>query len=273
MKIGLILILSIFALTGIAEAKESWQCRNDLEITCENGKCDAKTEDGFTPMSVNIDDTGAMNVCAYSGCWTGSGQVFTTQKFLTLNASNLKFSTSDDRANISITLDRTDNVAIIKAGSFAQPLVCQKNGQSADVPTFDDYKVKVSSTQPKPIKFSGNRDARMFRTRLREARKDGVNFAGHFIFATWGCGTSCLQGAIINTKTGVVYFPKELGGMSFGPSTADIAGEPLQYKKDSKLFILIGTAGNSKDYTGGTYYLVWQGTKFKQVKFVESKRR
>ena len=134
------------------------------------------------------------------------------------------------------------------------------------MPKFSDYKVAVSKAIPKPIKFAGNKDARMFRTRLTEANKNGVNFAGHFIFTVWGCGTSCVSGAIIDTKTGVVHFPEELGGMTFGAGGGEISDEPLQYKPDSKLFILEGNAANNE--TTGRSYFVWEGTKFKRIKFV-----
>lgn len=268
MTFGLIFILSIFGITSTT-AMDSWQCRNDVEIHCAEEKCDAKKSGEFTPMSVSFDVSGKMSVCAYSGCWEGTGKVSNNGDFMMLSGQNLKFSTSNMKENIAITLDKKDNIALVKAGSFAQPLVCKKGTPNSKLPKFEDYKVKVSKTTPKLISFRGNRDARMFRTRLRQARKGGVNFAGHFIFAFWGCGTSCLQGAIINTKTGVVYFPKELGGMSFG-----FLGEndmPLQYQKDSKLFILNGTAGNAEE--NGKYYFVWQGTKFKKIKFISNKKQ
>jgi hypothetical protein len=46
------------------------------------------------------------------------------------------------------------------------------------------------------------RAAREFRTRLREAARDKPNFAGRFIGTTLGCGTECVQGAIIDARTG-----------------------------------------------------------------------
>jgi hypothetical protein len=269
MKVCIILILSM---VGIVSAQsESWQCRNDLEITCSNGKCEAKTESGFTPMSVSFDASGKMSVCAYTGCWEGTGKVSNNGNFMMLSGQNLKFSTSDMVENISITLDKKDNVAMLKAGSFAQPLICQQKEIRADLPTFMQYKVAVSKAKPKPIIFNGNRNARMFRTRLGEALNGGVNFAGHFIFATWGCGTSCVQGSIIDTKTGVVYFPEEIGIMTFGYLDDD--EEPLQYQADSNLFVLNGTSGESEDSVEGIHYLVWEGTKFKKVKFVKKESR
>lgn len=271
MTFGLILILSILGITSTET--ETWQCRNDLQIICASGKCEAAKKDAFTPMSVSFDDAGKMSVCAYTGCWEGTGEISKNNNFMTLSGQNLKFSTSDSadmNQNIAITLDRTDNVAMLKAGEFAQPLLCEKKAKKSDTPTFEEYKVKVSKTKPKPIKFSGNKDARMFRTRLKEALKEGVNFAGHFVFAKWGCGTSCVQGAIIDTKTGVVYFPEELSVMSFRYIDENI--EPLQFQKDSKLFILNGYPGNGENDAEGAYYFVWEGTKFKQIEFVADDR-
>ncbi|NNF00106.1 MAG: hypothetical protein HKN25_13880 [Pyrinomonadaceae bacterium] len=74
------------------------------------------------------------------------------------------------------------------------------------------------------------------------------------------------MGAIINTKTGVVYFPEELGGISFG---MDVPEYPLQYQSNSRLFILHATLGGEEK--AGVSYLVWQGTKFKKVKFVPAR--
>ncbi len=270
MKLCIILILSIF---GVASAQtESWQCRNDMEITCDGGKCEAKTSDGFTPMSVSFSDSGEMSVCAYTGCWEGMGKVIKNANFLMISGENLVFSTAaDSTQNIAITLDRNDNIGTLKAGSFAHPLICKKSaGQTAGMPTFEQHKVNVSNAKPKPIKFSGNKNARMFRTRLRQGFNGGVNFAGDFILTTWGCGTSCLQGAITDTKTGIVYFPDELSVMTFGYLDDDDI--PLDYHKNSKLFILKGTVGGDEDSELGTYYLVWEGTEFKQVKFVKSAR-
>ncbi len=124
MTFGLIFILSIFGLASIET--ESWQCRNDVEVHCAEGKCDAKKSGEFTPMSVSFDGLGKMSVCAYTGCWEGVGKVSSSDNFMILNGQNLKFSTSDMKQNIAIILDKTDNVATLKAGSFAQPLVCEK---------------------------------------------------------------------------------------------------------------------------------------------------
>lgn len=47
-----------------------------------------------------------------------------------------------------------------------------------------------------------------FRTRIREAAKEKVNFASHYTLTTWGCGTGCEMGAAVDAITGkVVWLP------------------------------------------------------------------
>ncbi len=84
-----------------------------------------------------------MSVCAYSGCWEGTGKISDTENFMMLTGTDLKFSTSADMTeSIAITLDKRDFIALIKVGGFAQPLICESkqtapkldNGESAFVP-------------------------------------------------------------------------------------------------------------------------------------------
>jgi len=49
--------------------------------------------------------------------------------------------------------------------------------------------------------------ARKFRTTIRESMDEGVNFDGHFVIATWGCGTGCTQLAVVDAITGKLYAP------------------------------------------------------------------
>lgn len=108
---------------------EGWLCRNDLEIRCGDGSCAAQTGDGFTPMSVSVDTSGALSVCAYSGCWEGTGTVLRSGEFLVVIGRDLAFSTSPDSASaaqdVVIAIDRRDRVATLKVGEFAHPLLCE----------------------------------------------------------------------------------------------------------------------------------------------------
>jgi hypothetical protein len=56
--------------------------------------------------------------------------------------------------------------------------------------------------KPAAVNLASHKDARTFRTRLREAAPGGPNFAGRMTVVTWGCGTSCQTVALIDARTG-----------------------------------------------------------------------
>lgn len=62
------------------------------------------------------------------------------------------------------------------------------------VKTFDGVSAKVD--------FSSDPVLSRFRTTVSEQIAKGANFAGHFSFVSWGCGTSCISYAIIDLVTG-----------------------------------------------------------------------
>lgn len=142
-------------------------------------------------------------------------------------------------------------------------------------PTFKQYAAKVEKTKNVRVNLKSHKDANMFRTNLRNAAKEGVNFAGHYILTTWGCGTNCSQSAIIDARNGKVFFPRELEGAGFGFCELPDDTEPIVSKANSRLLVLSGFKGgdlDKKDGRCGIYYLEWTGANFKQVRFVEKKR-
>lgn len=143
-------------------------------------------------------------------------------------------------------------------------------------PTFKQYPATVEKLKNVRVNLSSHKNARMFRTNLRNAAKEGVNFAGHYILTTWGCGTNCSQSAIIDARNGKVFFPHELEGAGFGFCDLPDEVEALVSQADSRLLILNGFKGGELESDNGRcgiYYLEWTGTKFRQVKFEEKKRR
>ncbi|HEY0377711.1 MAG TPA: hypothetical protein VGC87_12370 [Pyrinomonadaceae bacterium] len=142
-------------------------------------------------------------------------------------------------------------------------------------PTFTGYAVKVEKNRSVGINLKSHRNASRFRTNLRNAAKEGVNFAGHYILTTWGCGTNCSQSAIIDARSGRVFFPDQLEGAGFGFCELPDDTEPMVYRADSRLLVLNGFKGGdlSRENTPcGIYYLEWTGRNFKQVRFVKKKR-
>ena len=89
----------------------------------------------------------------------------------------------------------------------------------------------AEKARAKAIDFKKNPDARSFRTRLSEALHRGVNFAGHYAVAGWGCGTGCISGAIIDARTGNVFWPEQFNAIGVLYSEGEYANvnpsEPL----------------------------------------------
>lgn len=74
----------------------------------------------------------------------------------------------------------------------------------AKSPRFEDYAVRQVLNEPAAAPILDDEAKRAFRTRLRQAAKAPPNFAGRYSVVTWGCGTNCIQGMLLNRKTGEV---------------------------------------------------------------------
>ena len=109
-------------------------------------------------------------------------------------------------------------------------------GFAQSTPTFTQYAAEVETIKNTQVNLKSHKYANNYRTNLRNAAKEGVNFAGHYILTTWGCGTNCSQTAIIDARNGQVFFPEELGGSIFGFCELPDDTEPIVYKADSRLF-------------------------------------
>ena len=111
-------------------------------------------------------------------------------------------------------------------------------GQAA-LPAFARYPVvaRYRGTQAVPLLRPGTA-AWQFRTRIREAARQPANFAGHYVLATWGCGAECVSFAIIDVKTGAVYFDSRTV-CCWGTAVPDDF-EPVRGQLDSRLLICTG---------------------------------
>ena len=70
---------------------------------------------------------------------------------------------------------------------------------------FKDYQLEVYKGKLKDPDFTTNPEAKMFKTRITDGCKEGINFAGHYTLIYWGCGTECQIGVIVDRKTGKIY--------------------------------------------------------------------
>jgi len=118
----------------------------------------------------------------------------------------------------------------------------------------------------------------MYRTLLTGWATEKPNFAGHYILATWGCGTGCTQIAVIDALTGKVFHPPGARTNSVAdvheellidgdssPRRADFGA--LRYSVDSRLLVLIGTPEERRENRGISYF-IWENDSLRKIRFV-----
>ncbi len=137
-------------------------------------------------------------------------------------------------------------------------------GQSR-APQFKDFPVdKVFKGKPHEVILT--REDRMFRTRLRAAAKERPNFAGHYIFTTWGCGSGCVTGAAIDAEMGRVYqLPYTICCWS---GRVDDNFKPIDYRLNSKLIVFYG-ARNEKEGDEGTHFYKFENNRFVPIRSIK----
>lgn len=69
------------------------------------------------------------------------------------------------------------------------------------------YFVKFQKVTPKEkLDFSRFKYGQQFITRTKDGViEKGLNFAGHYSFVYWGCGSPCKLSAVVDLRTGIVY--------------------------------------------------------------------
>ncbi|MEK6336448.1 MAG: hypothetical protein AABM67_16090 [Acidobacteriota bacterium] len=149
--------------------------------------------------------------------------------------------------------------------------------QKPDAPRFEDYSSDVWAGKAELLNLRSHRLARSFRTRLRESLKaEGINFAGHYTFATIGCGAGCSIGAIVDARNGRAWFPKALSEWTGIIGDFDRYEDyEQQTRADSRLIRLLGRPNigrtNEERYgPGGIYYYEWTNNRLRLVKFIQA---
>ncbi|QSX35294.1 hypothetical protein JYB87_08925 [Shewanella avicenniae] len=130
MKIcSLAFIVSLALSVSFLTQATSWQCHNDIEVTCHAAGCNAvmDSNEQFTPADVSFNDEGNTQICMYSGCWAGKSQILTLSPYLVLLGETLTWNNPADVQQISalISLERASNIAIVQVAGFHEPLICQ----------------------------------------------------------------------------------------------------------------------------------------------------
>lgn len=136
---------------------------------------------------------------------------------------------------------------------------------AANIPKFRDFTVDIYKGPVAAPNLSSNSQAKTYRTRLREAAKGGVNFAGHYILASWGCGTSCATGAVIDARNGdVFFFPFSVCCWR----NVDDGFQPIEFRKNSTLIVFAGL--RNEQGAMGAHFYDFQSGNFIHLKTIET---
>lgn len=147
-----------------------------------------------------------------------------------------------------------------------------------DAPRPADYPATPYTGPNAAPDVRSERRSRMYRTQLRGWAREKPNFAGHYILATWGCGTGCTQIAVIDALTGKVFHPPGVRTNSIvdvdGELLVDGDSSPrredfgaLRYSADSRLLVLIGMPENRAENRGISYF-VWEDDRLRRIRLV-----
>lgn len=116
--------------------------------------------------------------------------------------------------------------------------------------TFAEYPASNASTGARAAPVLDTPEKRAYRTRLRAAANGAPNFAGRLAVAEWGCGTSCMTGAIVDLQTGeVAFFPGSVSGWG----AVDPKFKAAEYRIGSSLIVLSGQF-NEEGPIGSHYF-------------------
>lgn len=128
-------------------------------------------------------------------------------------------------------------------------------GDEDPPPTFEDHPgICMVHPLAAPQLSPGDADTWLFRTRIREGT-DGVcaNFDGAFTVVTWGCGSPCQQGVMVDRTDGKIYW------------LPDTASYGYEYHAESSLLIMNSFTkadfpdGNIPDWLEREFYLFSHG--------------
>ena len=143
-------------------------------------------------------------------------------------------------------------------------------GAMAENIDFDQYQEKnIYTGKPAKPELKTHKEARRYRTAIREQANEGPNFAGRFRIVEIGCGTSCVTIVVVNSKTGEVFLPNNPNLVTWGGWWHELYGP--EYKLNSRLLVVYGQVNSSYAPYGISYY-EWRGKDFKLIHFEQQDR-
>lgn len=150
------------------------------------------------------------------------------------------------------------------------PLVMLTAAGVPSAPRFEDYPAG-ENYKDAPADFKLHKPlAKKYADEIRDGVTDAhdrTNFAGHLIVAKWACGAPCLRMAIVDARTGKLYYPpitfEGAGTESFDLPLLVVGREyprnpEIEFRPDSNLMIVKATPSQSGRHPSYTFYFLWK---------------
>ena len=150
------------------------------------------------------------------------------------------------------------------------PYLISEKDIPENAPKFEDYRTEAIDTRKRGEIDLSDPQATRYRTVLRSWLKRGPNFNTIYSVATWGCGTGCIQIAVINCKTGRTIFPDEFTTIDAGHVYYKGPIRAVYFKINSSLIVISGALDEDKSKYGIHYYQL-KNNKLIPIRFVKLK--
>lgn len=145
---------------------------------------------------------------------------------------------------------------------------------SEQPPRFQEYAIEKVFTGTPASPLFQRPEERRYRTAILNGVKKGYgvleepggrdrpgpNFAGHYIVIQWGCGTECLQYAIVDARTGRIFQPPVPGKRNEFFDTG-----LLDFRLRSRLMIVKTNCAMGDSERCDRDYFVWADERFKHI--------
>lgn len=120
---------------------------------------------------------------------------------------------------------------------------------------FKDFPAKVYKGKVARAQIRNNDYLRDYPESFSSASSEGVNFAGHYIIVKLPCGSACVNGAIVDARTGKTHaWPFNISGWK----EVHDDFEAVEFRADSRLIIFQGSRYEHRPF-GWHYYVMENG--------------
>jgi len=157
---------------------------------------------------------------------------------------------------------------VMRSIALAILLSASNAAWAGDTLDFAEYPGAALYHGHNAVPILATEEARQFRTMIRNGAREKPNFDGHYIVSTWGCGTDCEMGAIIDAISGKVVSLPVVAGTPQGVADDDLH---FAYRLNSRMIVMNGMIREAPPM--GSHYFEFDGTALKPLKTIERAER